>query len=234
MINRFALVLCAMGVLLAFGATPQKPKDVNIDSLTTECQKSVEPTPGMNLAWYVPFEFWEACMNQDDSTTAAEREATLKALRPYFMVCVVRADVSVLGNLRFHTRKQIDTTMTLSYTDKNGKKVTPVELKNTQGDLAILMGALKPILANALGSMGQNMHFYIYKNQHPKDATKRMIDPRNKGKLVINLAKTPKENGGTFIFETPLNSLFVPRKHCNRSLHISWSFCPFCGAKLTK
>ncbi|MFW6133046.1 MAG: hypothetical protein ACOC8F_04060 [Planctomycetota bacterium] len=227
-----AIVAC---VLTATGATApaadrKKLADVRIDALINESQKSAGPTDGMNLVWYIPFEFWQVSFVQDDGVNEQAAAEMSEVLEPYFMLAVVRANISPFGAFTFHSREAVARTTTTVYTDHEGDEHALKPMDELPDDLQTLLAAVRPILANALGPAGQNLHIYVFSATDERG--RKLVSPYHKGELTVTLAETPNETGGVVPFELPADSLHVPRRCCGKDMHISWKYCPFCGKRL--
>jgi hypothetical protein len=81
-----------------------------------------------------------------------------------------------------------------------------------------------------MGRLGENLNFFVYEDQN-KDG--RVISPYSPGALKVTLAHKDGAALDPFVFELPLDSLYVPR-HCpnGKPAHVSWVVCPWDGTKL--
>ncbi len=228
------LLIAVLAAAVLLGAERQDMLKVNSDALTEELQKSAEPTPGMNLVWWVPVEFWKSVLLQDKTIKPEEANKIIKTLEPYTMIAVVRTDIGTFGAFNFHDKATVARNMKVTYIDEKGKKTPVKQARNVNKDALLMLDIMKPILTNAMGNMGKNFHFFVYADRDARG--RRVMDPYKKGKLVVELARTRGETGGVIEFECPLNSLFVPRKclKCKKEAHISWNYCPWCGKPLPK
>ena len=214
-------------------AAERKPiESVDIDEITTDTQV-LPKGAGDNhlaLAWWIPNEFWESILSRDTTTSEADKKSLLNVMSDYSLLAVVQADISSLGAFQFYTKKKIENGMFLSYTGINGINQKLLPIKEINPDLKVVLGTFKPVLSAAMGNLGSNMHFYVL-NDKLKSSV-RLMDPYSKGFINIQLTK---QNDQLMMakLETPLNSLFVPRKCPNgKDAHISWSYCPWSGKKL--
>jgi hypothetical protein len=202
---------------------------VKVDQLTNDTQIANSEN-GLHMVWWIPAEFWEASFRkQGNGMTATQIDELMKVLRPYTMLAVVQADISPLGAFSFYGKETVAKNMVIEITDSKGKrKLSP--LKNLSSDLSILQQQLKPILAAAMGNMGQNFHFFTLDDESNGH---RVVSPYEPGKLSIRLTASNGKQIRGFDFETPLNSLFKPRVCPNgKAAHVSWKVCPWDGSKL--
>lgn len=227
-------LVALVGAALLSGAQPKKVTDIDADVLASDLQKSAEPTTGVNLIWWIPVEFWKASMLQDKSISAKDSQELIRAFEPYTVVAAVRSDIGTFGTFRFHSKESLQKNMAVTYVNAKGEKRVMRPAKNPDAKVQMLLQIMKPILTAALGDLGSNFHFFIYADRDENG--KRLVDPYKKGKLIVTLARTPGETGGTIEIGCPVNSLFVPRTctACKKEAHISWNFCPWCGKALPK
>lgn len=226
------LILAFLLLALAVSAHAVERKDlkaVNIDQLTSETQ-IVYSEDGVHLVWWMPPEFWEASLLKENSMTREQVEQVMNVLRPYSMLAVVQADVSPFGVFTFYDKQQV--AKNLEVRRKLGKINSKIDVvKKVPDDLKLLQNQLKPILAAALGNMGQNFHFFVFEE---KKNGKRIASPYEKGILSILLVDKQGKKIKPFDFETPLNAMFVPRICPNgREAHVSWKVCPWDGTRLS-
>ena len=220
-----------MYLALSLSANAVERKDlkaVNIDQLTSETQV-VYSEDGVHLVWWMPPEFWEASLLKEDSMSSEQVEQVMNVLRPYSMLAVVQADVSPFGVFSFYNKEQV--AKNLQVRRKLGKINSKINIvKKVPDDLKLLQNQLKPILAAALGNMGQNFHFFVFEE---KKNGKRIASPYEEGILSVLLVDKQGKKIKPFDFETPLNAMFVPRICPNgKEAHVSWKVCPWDGSKL--
>ncbi|MFG0325894.1 MAG: hypothetical protein ACF8SC_01315 [Phycisphaerales bacterium JB037] len=222
----------AAGAALA-GPGDRKPFErVSLDGLTTETQLAAEPTEGMNLVWWIPHEFWQVSLAQDPTVGEADRAAMDEALSPYFVIGVVRADISQFGEFRFHNKSEVASSMSVSYVGEDGRTVRLEPSQARSGDAVMVLNMLAPMLSAAMGSMGENFHLYLFKNQGVDG--KPIVSAYEAGRLRVDLKRHRSEAGGRIDFQLPLDSLYEPFvcEKCSREGHISWNYCPWDGTRL--
>jgi hypothetical protein len=232
------LTAAAISVLLCQGTAPlhaidKKPlKDVNVDALTGETQKTLGNSDSINIVWVIPIEFWQASLAQDKTLPEGQRQAFLSALSKYLMLGVVRADITPLGGMRFHDEKKVFRTLNASLVKGKGEPV-PLKLllRADDDDAQLVINSMKPFLKAALGKMGDNFHLFVCINRD--EAGRRLVSPYETSKVRVGLGAIGPNKGGTLEFDFPLDSLHVPRRcaGCGKEAHITWSYCPFCGKK---
>lgn len=227
------IVVCLVALLsLAANAVERKPYDqISINDLTQDTQ--VQASAGdyhFSMAWWIPFEHWAIAFSKEESLSEQQREDTLEILKGYSMIAVMQSDVSAIGTFFFYEKEEVQNKLHVTFETSDGdiRVVIPEETPNDT--MQVLLAQITPVLRAAMGNAGENMHFFVFKDQNEKQ--QRILDPYQPGVLKIDLSKRDGESLGIEI-ETPLNALFMPRYCPNgKPAHISWQFCPWSGEKL--
>lgn len=228
-----ALLLSLMLVSWDLAAVETKPlENVNISDMTAETQKhTTGKEAGMRLAWWVPVEFWQAALSEGGQLSESSVKETVDTLSPYFMLAVVQADVSNFGAFDFYGKETIHKHMKVEYVDGSGRRRSLEVLKDIDPDFAMLQQQMTPMLASAMGNMGQNFHFFTFSDRTEKN--QRIVSPYKRGKLLVTLTDREGKASSVFEFETLLDSLHVPRICSNgKRAHVSWTHCPWGGSRL--
>jgi hypothetical protein len=228
---RLTLVfICALS--LSAGAAERKtPTQINITEMTTETQKLSNNARRMDMAWWVPYEFWESVLMQDPAVTAEQAGLMLEVIQPYFVIAVVQADISPFGAFNFLDEKKIRSGIDAEYMDEIGGRRALEVLDSTSNDFELLLMQIGPVLSSAMGNLGQNFQFYSFSAVDKKGD--RIASPYENGVVRISLNSRENEEPSVFEFEAPLDSLHVPRICPNgKPAHISWKVCPWDGSKL--
>ncbi len=207
-------------------------KDIPFAALTAETQ--AEPVDAgdnhIAIAWWVTYEYWASIFARDQSMDEAIRAEVLQALEGYGLIGVVQADISMFGAFNFYDKQQVADHMYFKYTnERNESQVIPTS-NNISNDLKLMLEQIKPSLEAALGNMGTHFYIFVVDDKNPDGS--RLLDPYKTGQLEIGLQK---KSGQKMVvqFNSPLNSLFVPKICPNgKPAHISWNYCPWSGKKL--
>ncbi|GAA5219064.1 hypothetical protein ACFSJ3_17055 [Corallincola platygyrae] len=205
---------------------------VSINEITADTQAQFEGAGDSHVAfsWWVPYEYWKSVLTRDPNITQAMKKQMLSVLIDYSVIAVVQADISPLGAFNFYSREEMTKSMRVTYTAAGAEEVILKPDLNVDQEMQLLMAQFGPILKAAMGQMGANFHFYIYRDVDGKG--KRLLDPYATGNLEVTV-KTREGIPLNASFDTPLNSLFVPRVCPNGELaHVSWNYCPWSGKKL--
>lgn len=183
-----------------------------------------------SVVWWIPQEFWEATHARETSVSDVDKAALEGALKGVTLLGVVQADVSSASEFKFYSKEDVVKNIFVSYTDAAEKTQRVTVVEDIGPDLQVILDAMKPVLAQALGNMGENFHFFVLKDSNPDGG--RLVNPLKSGVLNVKL----EELSGNVInakINLPLDSLFVPRKCPNgKDAHVTWGYCPWSGEKL--
>lgn len=200
--------------------------DVDLTALIHETQRMLQDSGQVTMVWWVPDAFWETTFrkNKNKNMTASQIEGFLKVVRPYTVIAVFDGTVGPFGGITYKSGEQIrDAICLVDAQDTSYKPRTDDEIN---ADLKNLLTMMKPMIANMLGPLGQNMHFFVFPGT--TEAERRIADPKGKGHFGIKLGDREHK------WRLPLDSL-LPVKTCTgcgESCKGSWNFCPWCGTKL--
>lgn len=227
-----SLALMLMAGTHALAAERKPLENVPADDITREVQFTPKGAGDehASLVWWIPTEFWVSIMSRDTASSAADKQAAIDALSGVSILGIVQADITQLGSFKFYPKQEIEENMRVTYTPEGGDPVNLTPMTELDSDLQIMLGTFRPILANAIGNMGNNLHFFVYDDEQA--GSDRLLNPYKPGELKVELTK---RNGDSIqgSVEMPLNSLFVPRKCPNgKDAHVSWDYCPWSGEKL--
>jgi hypothetical protein len=208
--------------------------DVSSDALISETQTGPENAGDdhTSLVWWIPYEFWEGLMRRDGSLSEEEKEEMLKAVKNVSILTIVQGDISSLGAIDFYSKEEVAKNMVVSQTRPDGSESKVPIQNNLNPNLEVVLAAFKPILATAMGRLGDNMHFFVLNDVD--EGVGRRIDPYKGGTFKVMLRD---KGGGSLISEIdlPLDCLFEARTCPNgKKAHVSWNFCPWTGEKLSE
>ena len=197
---------------------------IDVTALTQETQRVSQKPDEMTLVWWIPEEFWAASFAQTPDMTAAQTEEFLKVVRPYTMMAVVDGTMGAFGGITYKSEEYIRTNTRL--VDAQGKLYPPHKADQVDADTKNMLQMIKPMLANMLGPMGQNMHFLLFPAKTEEGV--RIANAKKKGRFAVKLGDRQ------FKWRLPLDAL-LPAKTCtgcSEQCKGSWNFCPWCGTKL--
>ncbi len=199
--------------------------EIDLDALIGDTQQSVSDPNKLSLVWWMPIEFWQASFAQDNTITAEYAAELSGILRPYLIVAVVDSKISPFGNPRYTPEPMIR--RSLSIKTSAGKVLKPMKDVDVDPDVRSLLNTMKPVFAQLLGGLGQNMHFYVFENEAA--GGRLHVTPSQSGSFKLNMV------GARYEFKTPLHSVLVPKHcpHCKRELSGAYKFCPYDANKLS-
>jgi len=219
--NVFIIALLFFGSMsLAFA----QDRKVDINFLIQETQKLEQLPDEMTLIWWIPEDFWRVSFEQNPNITEAQTEEFLKVLRAYVVVVVVNGNIGSMGGVSYKSESTIRNSIQLI--DSHMNRYRPLQIEAVDADMKNFLLMMKPVLANMLGPMGENMHFYLFP---PKNkAGQRIADAKKEGTFSVRFDQ--KE----FRWRLPLGSLMAPRI-CpvdGEKLSGAWKYCPWHGVEL--
>ncbi|MFY0651735.1 MAG: hypothetical protein JXQ96_06860 [Cyclobacteriaceae bacterium] len=217
------LLLLAFFFVLIFQAKGQEFTP-NINDLVDETQRTSSASEEINLVWWIPVEFWEISLQNDPSMTKAQLAEFINVLENYTMIGVIDGKIGAFGGITYTSREDIQKNLNIIST--SGKKLVPLWDDDIDPDAQNLISMLKPVFANMLGNMGENLQMYMFSGY--EDGKVRVADPTEKGNFVVNLKDI------VFDWKLPLGSLMPPKKcpEDGEMMSGNWSFCPWHGKAL--
>jgi hypothetical protein len=215
------MVLAPMSVTAVAAAGVE---DIDVDAFMNETQKMSPAADRTTFAWWMPVELWEAFLSQDPTIAAADREAVLDLLRPYILVAASDGTMGPLGGTTFKPEAEVRASLKL--TDASGRTHRPLAADALSPDVKNLLDMLKPMLANLLGALGENIHFFAFPAEDENG--NQFVNPRGDGQLEVTVGMD------TFSFKLPLAALVPPKTCplCDEKLNGAYKFCPWDGQKL--
>jgi len=197
---------------------------IDINELIHETQKMSQKVDEMALIWWIPEEHWQASFAQDPTMTKSQAEQFLKALRPYVLVAVIDGKMGPFAGVTY--KSEADIRASLQLKDSQGTFYRPLSQDKIDADARNFLSIMKPILANMLGPLGQNMHFFVFPAKNSKG--QKIADAKKQGFFSVKLGQNE------FRWRLPLGSLLPPKMctKCAEKCSGAWNFCPWCGSKL--
>lgn len=217
----FALLLLMFSFINIAIAQENK---IDLNALTSETQQTSNSANKLELIWWMPEEFWQASFQQDPHATPAQAETIMKTLRPYTVLVAVDGDIGSMGGVTY--KPQATVRNSLQVVDAKGVHYRPLSDDKISPDARNFLAMMKPVLANMLGAMGQNMNFFVFPTVDK--AGKNVINAKTESNFSVLLNKTE------FKWRLPLSSLLHP-KICpvdGEKLSGAWKFCPWHGVEL--
>ena len=199
-------------------------RKIDIDVLVYETQKMSQAANEMTLVWWIPEEIWRGSLEQNPNITVDKTEEFLKVLRRYMIIVVIDGEVGVFGRTTYKPRTTIENN--IQVIDRQGTYYRPFSDEKIDADIKNFLLLMKPLLANMLGPLGENCHFFLFppKNEKGED----IAVAKREGAFSVKLDKRE------FKWRLPLGSL-LPSKVCpvdGEKLNGAWKFCPWHGVEL--
>lgn len=223
-IRRRVIVILVFLLCSCLRAGFAQGQTINLNDLIQETQKRSDRVGEMSFTWWIPLDYWRVSLSQNPSITAEQIGNILNIFRPYTLIAVVDGKISSYAGVTYKT--EAETRSSIQIKDKKGNVYLPLSEEAISVEAKSFLASMKPALANALGSMGQNMNFFVFPGKD-KDG-QDIADARKEGAFSVILGERELR------WTLPLSSL-LPLKTCptcNEKLSGSYKFCPWDGTKL--
>jgi len=197
---------------------------VDLDVLVNEVYLQTPLPDRLTTVWWMPEEFWAVSFAPDETMSAAETEEFLAVLRPYVVVGVLDGTLGAFGGANFVDRSELYKQVALI--DGDGKRHKPYPADELSSDVRNFSAMMRPMLANIVGPMGENMEFMFFPAKTENGKT--IAAASGSGTFAIEVG------GELFSWKLPLGSVLVPRTcpEDGEKLSGAWSYCPWHGTKL--
>jgi len=233
--NKYHAVVCSSLLLLwgvcapplrAQQADATAAEKTSVTDIVRETQKTVGGKGMVGLVWWIPAEYWErAAEEQGQSLEAAN--STFAPLHDYTMVVVAVGKLGI-GNINWYPEDDIRSSTTLR--DATGTAYKP--LTQISPDALGVASFLKPMFANMLGTMGQNLQILFFPAKSEKGTP--LANPVREGRFSVIIANLMGQKETIYEWRLPLTSLSPP-KYCpvgKERVEANWKFCPWHGNRL--
>ena len=224
---RLPITICSLLLTQFTFAIERKPiEQIDIGALTSELQAMNSQQDSLDLIWWIPLQYWEASLKQFPEEQV---EQILSALKNYTILAVIQADISAFGAFHFAEKQTVMDGMRVEVISAEGDVQTISHTEPADPDVRLLLDQMRPVLAQAMGNMGENFYFFPLPATDKDD--RQYLSPYEEGKFRVALGR----EGGDIVFEidTPVDALFVPRIcPSGKPAHVSWIYCPWSGEKL--
>lgn len=223
-VSFFVGVLVLSGWMANSLAREGQRTQVDMNALIHETQKMVQKTDELAVVWWIPEEYWRVSFEQDATMSKAQVEQFLKALRPYTLIAVIEGKIGAFGGVTY--KAKADVRKRLEFKDSQGIRYRPLSEDQVSADVKNFLSIMKPVLANMLGPLGQNVHFFVFPAKNKSG--QRIADAKKKGMFWVKLGARE------FRWRLPLGSLLPPKicPKCAEKCNGAWNYCPWCGMKL--
>jgi hypothetical protein len=200
--------------------------DFDMSAFMKETQQTPNESGYAGIVWWIPTEFWEISLERNGMSEQKAKER-YAPLGKYTVVAVVIGKIGI-GNINWISEPEIRDATTLR--DSDGNVYQPVQ--KLSGDAEGLVSVLKPVFANMLGNMGQNIEILFFPATNKM--AKPIADPHAPGSFSVAISKLVDGKDKVFEWKLPLTSL-TPPKYCpvgKERVQANWKYCPWHGVKL--
>lgn len=229
---RRTVIFAALSFVLLLGTLPpgvckaqvKEASRPDLNAFIQETQKTSTDTDKLDFVWWIPEEYWRLVFSDDPTMTEASIDELVGVLEPYTVFAVVVGKLGPIGGPRWTSEENVRASIALK--DDKGRSYTVLSAEQIDPDAANLMHMMRPVLANILGPMGENMHFYLFPRTRP-DGTP-IWDTRAPGRITLALGQSE------YTWRLPLGSLLPPKTCpvCGAQLSGAYNYCPWDGTKL--
>ncbi|MFC4632386.1 hypothetical protein ACFO3O_00590 [Dokdonia ponticola] len=217
MLKQLCTLVIFIGTILTANAQ-QKAEKVEVVDMVKDLILMKKVESNIKQVWWIPSEYWRFALADSPDIGEDIILDIENQLKGYSLFSVVNSDISPFSG--FKRRDAV-----ISIIDKN-EILAPLSEEETPDDIKELINLFRPTLANMVGQLGEQMIFYVFRNDLEDGTT--AISPYNKGKLLV------KVNDTDFIYRLPLQSM-VEKKICpedQEQLNGNWEYCPWHGTEL--
>jgi hypothetical protein len=220
----------AIGVFPTLGsaadsAAPAASDAPDKGALVRELTLSRDAAGKLTVTMWLPDEFWRTSLQNSGSLTGAGIDKIIAIMHPYVLIGVLDAQKGITA-FRY---TDLDTLVgEITIEDSHGERYSPLAPEAVSEEVRNFIQAMRPLLANMMGAMGQHMEFLVFANAdkagHP------IADPKVNGSLTVNLGDAAMR------YRLPLASLLPPSldPKTGDSFPGSYRFNPYTGDKLVQ
>lgn len=224
----FAAALAALALTLPAMAWAQRTalplKEIRLDQMAQDTQRTHMGDDTMELVWLIPPLYWQASAMQQAALSDADRKQFTSQLEGYLLVATVRGKVGMAGIDEFAGADAL--LGDLRIVDAAGATHAPLAPSRIPAQLKNLLSILRPVMANMIGPMGDNMHFAVFDARDAKG--KPLFDPLADGRVEVRTALR------AYPFRTPLGSALPPQHdpRTGESFPGDYLYNPYTGGAL--
>jgi hypothetical protein len=227
-LSTLCLVICTCCPALAGQNPPQSaaPQDVDFTAFVKETQQSPNQPGYVGIVWWIPTEYWVISAERGGMSEERAQQRYLP-LKKYTVVAVAIGKIGI-GTVNWLPETQIRDNVLLR--DSLGNSYPAVQ--KLDGDAEGLAGILKPVFANILGKMGENILLLFFPASNKM--AKSIADPLAEGNFSIVISKAVYGKEDILEWKLPLTTLSPP-KYCplgKERVQANWKYCPWHGVKL--
>lgn len=204
-------------------------KAVDLGSFVKEIMALKIEGETQQLAMWFPHEFFVAASMADGKSTRASVEKDMNFLKPYVIIAVQANRDLPDGTAVYQTEREVRERAALKLDD--GAEIVP--LAKAPPMLTAALAAMKTIMTQQGGEDRASTFFLIFPNKIKTG--KAALDERQKDKLTLLLKADKNFRETAFTWRTPFDAVTsVPDcPKCKAGLSAKWTYCPYCGQKMS-
>ena len=228
--NRMASVPVLMLMGLCLSAAQQVPPasdhKVDMADLIKDVQMSASGQDGILTIVWMPGEFWEAALGKSSKLSPEFVNEFITALNFYNIIAVTDGKLGALGGIDYRSEAEIRSS--ISVVGAGGQSYLPIAVSDMDAGAKNILDIMKPIMANMLGRMGENMNFFLFPGKDKQG--ERLFYPKKEGRFTVKMGE--KE----FHWRLPLGSLLSSKicPKCGETFSGAYKFCPWDGSALVE
>ncbi|WP_297471442.1 hypothetical protein, partial [Acidithiobacillus sp.] len=218
----FTLAMAA--VSLAFCAPASAQGNLDVQAMVHDTQRVSRSGDQLTLVWWLPEQYWRASMDANKSVSRLQEEKFLSIIRPYNIIAVVDGQVGAMAGVSYLSEDALRKEVSIK--DEQGHVYAPLADDQIGPDAKNLLMVLKPIIANLLGALGNNMYFLVFPAQNGNGQF--FANPTKNGMLTVDVGAK------VFQFRLPLGSFLPPMYDAATGERFpgNYRYSPFSGKAL--
>jgi hypothetical protein len=174
---------------------------MDVQAIVRDTQQLSREAKSLTMVWWMPDEFWEASIRADPAATQSTVDQILTVTRHYTLIAVADGTLGVLGGLNYKSESEVRSTVRL--VDRAGAAYAPLDEAAIASDMKNLLGFMRPMIANMLGPLGQNIHFLLFPAQDAQGLP--IASAKREGGFSV------KVGAAAFKYRLPLGSVLPAR-----------------------
>lgn len=214
----FLMTVLFMQTSVSAKRVMRHPSQISIHDLFAETQKDSPDPNKMSFVFWFPTQTWEAMFHQDPSMSLADIQEGMAIMEDYILVMVLDGKFGPLGGVTYTSEQ--DVRYNLRMIDVNGVEHRPLADSEVGADVRIFANMIKMIIAENLGSMGDNLNIFFF--------ISKSVDASSDGDFHIRVGD--ELYSWRFPLATLLETSTCPI--CGSQWPGNYNFCPWEGTPL--
>ena len=195
-------------------------------SLIRDLTKVQKASSRITIVMWMPEEFWKLALSANGRLTKKGISDTLDVVKPYTIVAVLDGQSTAFGGYNYTDDRALMGSVRLE--DSRGALYQPLDPGLVSGGMRNILDAMRPIMANMMGAMGQHLVFMAFPSADK--AGQPIADAAGNGSLTVRVGDAALR------YQLPLESLLPPSldPKTGESFPGTYHFNPYNGDKLTE